>query len=571
MRVANGLRSGDISNHQPKVERVPQKIIGGYPRILLSATSWWPILLLLHSAGTHVTTCAFSWVVTNRHEAFVRKRQSWQGLFLSDGRFNTDNNNDNVDDNVDELSKLISKRSQIKRVKKDTVERAQEKLATSIEPVVDLDLDTLPEFSFERNRRRRKDDDDDADGNDSHGSASNPTETTKAVNAPPIIDYMADYADENDWHVVNRIGVTSICWGDPSRNFVAASGKLSKQWQRAGKFVAGDVALAVQKLLAGGITLLETSPSYGSASRLQRLSAEDILGRCFGSQGDDDSLLSADYPEPVLIESLAPGLLSTWKTLLRPGPTMVSSLEKSLHRLGSPWSTSVDLFLAPMPLPGLVPTRLVAAGLAQQIESGQANYVGVTGVTQRALLQRLMRHLESYDVTLTANAFALSMTNTRHLAMIQICKDAGVVPLILDPLDGGLASGVYTATNPSGGLNGGTAAMAASPKFSFAQLDKLQPLHSVQETIAQRVQTRVTRSLRETQERFKGKYGPPPKLNTDITTTQVALHWIIAKGGVPLVEVNNPAQADQVLGCLGWQLTEEEVSMLDSAIALCKL
>jgi aryl-alcohol dehydrogenase-like predicted oxidoreductase len=163
------------------------------------------------------------------------------------------------------------------------------------------------------------------------------------------------------------------------------------------------------------------------------------------------------------------------------------------------------------------------------------------------------------------------MTNTRHLAMIQICKDAGVVPLILDPLDGGLSSGVYTATNPSGGLNGGTAVTSGSPKFSFTQLDKLQPLHSVQETIAQRVQTRVTRSLRETQERFKGKYGPPPKLNTDITTTQVALHWIIAKGGVPLVEVNNPAQADQVLGCLGWQLTEEEVGMLDSAIALCKL
>jgi pyridoxine 4-dehydrogenase len=51
----------------------------------------------------------------------------------------------------------------------------------------------------------------------------------------------------------------------------------------------------------------------------------------------------------------------------------------------------------------------------------------------------------------------------------------------------------------------------------------------------------------------------------------VALNYIVAKGGVPLPEINTPKQADELLGCLGWRLTEEEVDMLDNAAALCNL
>jgi diketogulonate reductase-like aldo/keto reductase len=58
-------------------------------------------------------------------------------------------------------------------------------------------------------------------------------------------------------------------------------------------------------------------------------------------------------------------------------------------------------------------------------------------------------------------------------------------------------------------------------------------------------------------------------LNTDITTTQVALNYIVAKGGVPLMEVNNPKQANEVMGCIGWVLNDDEVSMLESATDLC--
>jgi len=62
-----------------------------------------------------------------------------------------------------------------------------------------------------------------------------------------------------------------------------------------------------------------------------------------------------------------------------------------------------------------------------------------------------------------------------------------------------------------------------------------------------------------------------PKINTDITTTQIAINYVIAKGGVPLPEINTPKEADELLGCLGWSLTDDELEMLDSAATLCQL
>lgn len=60
-----------------------------------------------------------------------------------------------------------------------------------------------------------------------------------------------------------------------------------------------------------------------------------------------------------------------------------------------------------------------------------------------------------------------------------------------------------------------------------------------------------------------------PKINRDITTTQIAINYVRAKGGVPLVPVNNVKMANEVLGCLGWDLSEEEVLELDKACKTC--
>ena len=516
----------------------------------------------------------------------------------------TDNNNNSENDmETDALSKLIGKRNQIKRVssssssstsRTELMKDIEEKLANTShmngnESILDFDLDQLPEFQTPRIQRRSSSQDNNNNGDDD--DSTTPNDTTS-----PIIDYLADYDDENDWHIPNRIMISSRAWGDVKQNFVVStqqstSGngsrpnnnnnsnkkgknsptgmKLSPRLQKMGKFVAGDVQVAMQQCISNGIVAIETSSTYGNAVRSQKCSAHDIVRECIVDA------TNVGLPEPIIVESLSRKDLLTLRNLVfRPATSMVSYLEQSLGRLGLSQSGAVDMFIVPHYWG--IPSSWITQALVAQMESGQTNYIGVSGVTRVSTLRKLQDQIQNLDYTLSANVIPFSLTNQKYLYMIQVCKDLGIVPLIRDPLDGGLSSGVYTAMNPSGGMVSSSSSSSKNNKFSFAQLEKLQPLHSVQETLCDRVRTRVIRNMRTIQDKYSSlssRYSNSPvrEINTDITTTQIALQYVIAKGGVPMVPVNNPIQAEQVLGCLGWTLTDDEVAMLDAAIALCQL
>lgn len=479
---------------------------------------------------------------------------SWlnHGSWLQSSTSGSNSNNTPSSSNgngADEIAKLIGKRSQIKRKK-------NEEPPPPPEPLADLDLEKLPQFRTERPVIRRTSKQNESIDDNEVSSTSSSGEASKAARAP-IIDFMADYEDENDLvHIPNRIAVTTEDWGDPTRNFVA-SGKLSKKALAAGKFVPGDLQLAYQELLQGGILAIESSTSYGAASKSSELSANHILGRCLAEQPDSlpDSIIFQTWKgNPWFHLAKGRGRLSN---------ALISDLEVGLQLLND--ASLVEVFIAKKPW-WFPSTSILANALAKAVESGQCNSVGVMGVTKPPTLRKLSKKLKDLDAKLSVAAFDFSLTDTRYVYMLDACKSLGIVPLCTNPLDRGLASGVFTASNPSGGVTGG-----ASP-FSFKQLEKLQPLHSVQETVVERVRTRLLREIRENQDRLAKKYGgSTPAINTDITTTQIALQYVIAKGGVPLVPVNSPKLAKEVLGCLGWTLNADEVKMLDQAAALCKI
>lgn len=73
-------------------------------------------------------------------------------------------------------------------------------------------------------------------------------------------------------------------------------------------------------------------------------------------------------------------------------------------------------------------------------------------------------------------ALLWSCPTTKHLFLALLSYNgyylrAGVIPLAHTPLAKGLATGVYTASNPTGGATG-------LPKYNFEDLMPLSPIHT---------------------------------------------------------------------------------------------
>jgi aryl-alcohol dehydrogenase-like predicted oxidoreductase len=49
------------------------------------------------------------------------------------------------------------------------------------------------------------------------------------------------------------------------------------------------------------------------------------------------------------------------------------------------------------------------------------------------------------------------------------------------------------------------------------------------------------------------------------TPTQVAVNWVICKGALPIPGARNARQAQEIVGALGWKLTQDEVVALQQA------
>lgn len=137
------------------------------------------------------------------------------------------------DDDDDELSRLIGKRSEIKRKIKKSNE--EEPTPESLEFDItedDLDWDELPEFKTKRVAR-----------NTPKASEAEAKKKKDEEDKGSGLDFMADYEDEGDFHIPNRIGISTVAWGEISRGFVSG-GKLTKKQRREGKFVPGDLQVS---------------------------------------------------------------------------------------------------------------------------------------------------------------------------------------------------------------------------------------------------------------------------------------------------------------------------------------
>ena len=128
--------------------------------------------------------------------------------------------------------------------------------------------------------------------------------------------------------------------------------------------------------------------------------------------------------------------------------------------------------------------------------------------------------------------YSLLARNPERTGLIQACRDLRVTFIAHTPLAQGLLTGKYTPENPPRGL-------LRRLRYRSRRLASIKPLITL---------------LREIGHAHESK-----------SPAQVALNWVICKGGVPIPGAKNALQAQENIGALGWRLDDNQIAALDAA------
>ena len=272
-----------------------------------------------------------------------------------------------------------------------------------------------------------------------------------------------------------------------------------------GGFNDADLQASFQACVTQGINFFDTAEVYG------RGQSERLLGQFSRADGREVVIATKFMPFP-------------WRVSR---PELLNALKGSLARLGRP---RVDLYQIHWPMPPHS-TRFWVDALGEAVQSGLARAVGVSNYSSE---QTLRAHdlLARQGIPLASNQVRFSLLDRKaeRNGLLQACRERGITLIAYSPLAQGLLTGKYTPQQPLTG---------ARRRRLGRYLAPIQPLITL---------------LRSMGEAHGGK-----------TPAQVALNWVVAKGAVPIPGAKNARQAQENLGALGWQLTQDEIATLDQA------
>lgn len=214
--------------------------------ILLLPTTWW------------LSTTAFLGTPTtlNSLTRTFQQKQNQPSQYQSKILFATANDEDEEDDALsDELSKLIGKRASISKKPASSSSSSTSKPQSQTIPsdneedaIIDpsfekmyegksgMDIFEMPDFKTKRPLKTPKETEDKARGG---GEGKGKEEQ----GGGEYVDFFADYDDENDLHIPNRMGISTNAWGDVDQGFKAGK-KLKKKEIKAGFYLAGDLQVS---------------------------------------------------------------------------------------------------------------------------------------------------------------------------------------------------------------------------------------------------------------------------------------------------------------------------------------
>jgi aryl-alcohol dehydrogenase-like predicted oxidoreductase len=276
-------------------------------------------------------------------------------------------------------------------------------------------------------------------------------------------------------------------------------------WNYGRGYTDDDIAAAFETSLSGGIHLVDTAEVYGSGR------SEILLGQFLKASKKPVFVATKFMPFPWRLNRSA----------------LMQSLDRSLERLGL---EQVNLYQIHWPFPPM-PVEFWVEELSKAVKSGKALTVGVSNYNKS---QMLKAHdiLSKYNIPLASNQVEYHLLNrtVERNGLLDRCNELGIRLIAYSPLAKGLLTGKYTPKSPPPGSRGRTAGRI---------LKEIKPLIGLLTEIGT---------------------GHGNK-----TSGQVALNWIICKGGLPIPGAKTSIQAEQNIGAKGWRLTGDEIQALDNA------
>jgi aryl-alcohol dehydrogenase-like predicted oxidoreductase len=276
-------------------------------------------------------------------------------------------------------------------------------------------------------------------------------------------------------------------------------------WQYGHGYTDDDIAEAFRTSLAAGVNMVDTAEIYGSGR------SEHLLGKFLKNTSQPVFVATKFFPLPYRF---------TKKSVVR-------AMRGSLERLGL---EHVDLYQIHFPSP-LVPIETYVQGLALVVQAGLAKSVGVSNYNLDQM-ERAAKILAKHSIPLASNQVEYHLLDraAETSGLLDRCKQMGVRLIAYSPLAMGMLTGKYTTENPPSGPR--------ARKYA-AILKELPSLIALMTEIG--------------------------KGHGEKTPGQVALNWVICKGGLPIPGAKTAAQAQQNVGAIGWRLTPEEVQALEAA------
>jgi aryl-alcohol dehydrogenase-like predicted oxidoreductase len=220
---------------------------------------------------------------------------------------------------------------------------------------------------------------------------------------------------------------------------------------------------------------------------------------------------------------------------------IIEGCEASLRRLQTDY---IDLYQAHCWDP-YTPLEETLAAFDDLVHTGKVRYIGVSNFTGWQLMKALWlsdKYGWARFVCLQPRYNLVDRHAERELLPICRAEGLGVIPW--SPLGGGFLTGKYQRDKP---MPEGARITSAQPHWP--------------EAMERQGTERSWRTLEVVQQIAKQRGKSP---------SQVALAWLLAQPGItaPILGARTMEQLEDNLGCVGWQLTEEELKQLDQASRL---